>query len=262
MEDNSTQNLHELLIKYLDKELNEEEQVHVQTLLEEDVEAREMYENILLSRDIVRNAGLRARVKNLQQEYEKSEGIATPFEGKVVRGNFSKGLRKVIRVAAIVILILAFYSVFRYMNTTNEKVYANNFIAYKLTVSRGEVSNETGIDSLYISGNYDGVVNAVAQQQTPTQKEMFLAGIAYLEKNNANKAIDALKNVQELNKQQHAQLYSEEADYYLLLAYIKAGNIDAAQLQLHLILADKNHAYYQKAKDISSTDLKILKMKK
>ena len=67
--------------------------------------------------------------------------------------------------------------------------------------------------------------------------------------------------MQKVNNGSESKQFADESDYYLALAYIKAGNIDQAQAMLDKIIANPKHMYYAKAKEISNGSLTILKWK-
>ena len=164
------------------------------------------------------------------------------------------------RIAAVFILVIAGYGVYQFTSTNNSSLYEENFESYQLPVMRGE-AEANSIDSLYNANNYTAVITTVTAKPAKTQKDYFLAAQSYLQTNNATEAINAFKNVEQLNNASTEKYFVQETDYYLALAYIKANDIDEAEKQLNKITANTQHMFYSKAKEISSTKLTILKWK-
>jgi len=256
MQDNSTYDEMELLIRYMDGELTEEERTSTERMLQENASLHERYENLIAAKEAIRSQGLREKVQALHQQfYQQNEAKET---AKVVKP-FSLG-KTLMRVAAVLIIVVAGYFAYEYTITNNEKLYADNFVSYQLPVTRGD-QNADEIEHLYNEKDYDAVIDAVNRKPQKTQKDFFLKGQSYLQKNNAIAAIASFKIVEELNYTSKEKSFEQETDYYLLLAYLKVNDIDAARNKLQRITSDKHHLYYNKANEISNMQLEILKWK-
>ena len=264
MQDNYTyDDVIEQLVRYMDGELNADENAAVEKLLLQDAALKERFENLLAAKAAIRSKGLQQRVMALHQQYYatiRTDENNETQTAKIIKPSFGNTLKFVLRIAAVFIFIVAGYTVYQYSTTSNANVFADNFINYQLPVSRGE-NKETKIDSLYQSANYNALLQAFESSKDKTQKDYFLAALAYLETGNSNASINTFKNLQQINSAATEKYFVQETEYYLALAYIKAGNIDEAEKQLSTIKANKQHLFYQKANEISSTKLRILKMK-
>lgn len=262
MPDNSTQDsIIELLIRYLDGELTTDEAAAVESLLKNDVTARERYDNILAARDAIRLKGIREKVQSLhKQYYPLVSDEQTNETAKIIRPSISGRIKMIASIAAIFIVIIAGYVLYEYSTTSNESVYADNFMSYQLPVLRGEPSSGYP-DSLFNTGNFPGLIKAEETKQQLSQKEEFLLGLSYLQTGETNKAIVHLQTLQKMNSASTEKYFTDESDYYLALAYIKAGNILEAQDMLNKIASNPKHLYYARAKEVSKTALIILKWK-
>ncbi|CAN5816371.1 hypothetical protein BH10BAC2_BH10BAC2_26610 [soil metagenome] len=258
MQDNSTNNAMELLIKYMDGELDATEKAATEKLLQEDAALKERFENLLAAKQAIKSQGLKQHIQSLHQQYYSEIQVAETAPAKVVKPAF--GIKTFMRIAAVFILVIAGYGVYQYTATNNESLFADNFISYQLPVTRGANSPDE-IDSLYSVNNYAAVIQAVQYKDVKTQKDYFLAAQAHLQMNDATAAIAAFKNVEQINSTATDKYFAQETDYYLALAYIKAGNIEEAEKQLSKITANKQHMFYSKASEISSTKLMMLKWK-
>jgi tetratricopeptide (TPR) repeat protein len=219
------------------------------------------------ARNAIKAQGLKQRVRAIHNEYYprvEEDGQTTTSTGKIVKQAFGSPFRMIIRVAARVAAIFIFvflgYGIYEYITTTKNSMFATNFIRYDLSTVTGE-AQQNNIDSLYKQNNYTSVIDAFKSMQKKIPESYFLAGLSYLEIGDANHAIETFRKLQRLNSSSNEKYFGEETDYYLALAYIKNGNIEEAQKQLQLITSDKQHKYYQKAKEISTLKLQILKWK-
>lgn len=258
MQDNSTNDVMELLISYIDGELDATEKAAAEKLLQEDAALKERFDNLLAAKQAIKSQGLKQHIQSLHQQYYTEVQATETAPVKVIKPAF--GLKTFMRIAAVFILVVAGYGVYQYTATDNESLYADNYISYLLPVTRG-AEQPDDLDALYSANNYTAVIAAVNGKQQKTQKDYFLAAQAYLQTNDAAAAISAFKNVEQLNSTSTDKYFAEETDYYLALAYIKAGNIDAAEKQLNKINANKQHMFYNKASAISNMKLTILKWK-
>jgi len=258
MQDNFTNDVMEQLIRYIDGESSPQETAATEKLLSEDAAVKERYDNLLAARDAIRSKGIQQRVQALHHQFYNE--INTRQTAKIIKPAFGN-FKLIARIAAVFILVIAGYAVYEYSATTSETLYADNFINYQLPVTRGDHQQADVIDSLYQANNYAAVIASVQLKPQKVQKDYFLAGLAWLETGNAAAAINAFKNVEQLNNNSPKKYFVQETDYYLALAYIKAGNIEEAEKQLNVITTNKQHMYYQKASEISRTKLTMLKWK-
>ncbi len=258
MPDNFTGDITEMLIRYMDNELSEKEKPAVEKLLQENAEANERYQLLLAAKQAIRSGGLKQRVQKIHDEYIQANAKTEPAHAKVVRA--SSVFKTFMRIAAVFVIAVGGYGVYEYSTTNNASVFNNNFAKYELPVNRGENSTND-IDSLYNASNYAAAINAFEAKTQKDQKDYFIAGQSYLQLNNADKAIAAFEQIQNLNSTSTTKYFVEETDYYLALAFIKAGKISEAQSQLDKITSDKQHLFYNQAKNISGLKLHILKLK-
>jgi tetratricopeptide (TPR) repeat protein len=255
MQDNSTT---EVLIRYMDGELNEAEKQAAEKLLQDDVSLQERYQYLLAAKQAIKSQGVRQRVQAIHQEYKQEVSEPKPISPKVIK--HKRSFKTFMRIAAVFIVAVVGYGVFLYVSTTNQSVYNANFISYQFPVTRGgDQADNLGV--LYNAGNYDAVIDAFNVKQSKKQKDYFLAGQAYLQLNNANAAIDAFQQVENLNTKGTEKYFEQETDYYLMLAYIKGGKIEKAENLLNKITSNKQHLFYNKTKNISRLKLTILKRK-
>ena len=57
-----------------------------------------------------------------------------------------------------------------------------------------------------------------------------------------------LRLIENLNNNSSEKYFEQETDYYLMLAYIKSGEINQAKRQLDKITSNKQHMFYNNCK--------------
>jgi tetratricopeptide (TPR) repeat protein len=258
MQDNSTNDIAEMLIRYMDGDMSAAERAVTEKMLQEDAAIQERYQYFKEAKRAIRSQGLKQRVMAIHQEYAQEVPSTGNNKAKVVKP--SSLLKTWISIAAIFVLVFVGYSTYRYVSTTTDSVYNENFMAYQLPVNRGN-NQADSLNSLYKAGKYNAVINAFNALQSKDQKAYFLAGQAFLQLDNPKAAIGAFKQVENINNNSTDKYFEQETDYYLALAYIKAGNIEAAEEKLNRITSNKQHLFYHKATNISRTKLMMLKWK-
>lgn len=252
----------ELLIRYADNDVSAEEKAMMQDKLQQDESLRERYNNILLAKEAVSSAGLADKVKELHQKYYNAANESNKAaEGKIKELPRTGNISALLRIAAVFFIAVAGYGIFRYSATGNDSFYNKNYIAYSLPSLRGENNTDDKMDSLYRAGQYNEALSLFTSLQTPSPENYFIAGLSYLNMNNAPSAIAAFEKLQQVNAASPEKHFEQEAEYYLALAYIKAGRIDDAEKLLTKIKSDKQHLYYAKVNEMSALDLMILRMK-
>lgn len=250
-------NIIEKLVRYTDGESSAEEIAEVGQLLQQNEAVCERYENIVSAKAAIRSLGLQQRIGKLHRDYhaEKQQNNT-----RAVRPKFTMA-KTFLRVAAVLIFFVGGYGVYEYATVSNESVFEKNYIGYQLPVLRGE-QNENITDSLYRAGKFAELQKIFEQAAAKTQHDYFIAGLSYLETNNAAEAIQAFTSLQRLNNSSAEKYFVQETEFYLALAYIKNGNVDEAEQLLHNIQNSRQHIFYNKASEISSMQLQVLKWKK
>jgi hypothetical protein len=250
----------QILIDYLDNQLQGQERQQAEQLLKEDLAAARELEHLLFSVELIREAALMEQVIAVRAEHQaqaKVISIQKKEDGAVIR-SFS---RTFLRVAAAVLLFAGAGSVYKYSTTSTSSVYDQAFSSFELSTSRGN-NNDGKLEQAYRNRNWKEVENIAGLEKEKDNKTSFLAGMAAMELKNYNKAIRFFNDVILENQHNANPLYQDEAEYYLAMADLAAHQPAAGIAILRKIRADKEHLFYKKASAISALDLKLLELKK
>ena len=256
MPDNNAEDITTLLVRYIDDELETNQQTEVERLLRENERVNDEYNLLLAAKSAIKDYGLKQKVGALHKEMMQELKPATQ-PVKIRRMSFAQ---KLMRVAAVLIIAVAGFGVIQYSTTNSNKLYSDNYIPYYQNVTRSN-GKQNRIDQLYNTGKYALVINLVDEKPVKEQQDYFLEGQSYLQLNKPQNAIQYFEKLKQLNTAQTKNLYADANDYYEMLAYIKAENITAAKALRAQILSNPKHSYYQKTKDISGFKLWLLGLK-
>ena len=246
MSDNFNDDIMETLVKYADNELNTDEQQAVERLLQNNIELKERYQNLIIAKQATRSLGIKKRVQRIHSEFMQEAKPVKEVKTKVI--NSTSFFKTFMRVAAVFFIAVAGYGVFLYSSTSNQSEYDNNFITYYAATIRGNESVNT-LSAIYNNGNYNEVIKSLSAIQNKTQQDYFIAAQSYLQLNKTTDAINAFKAMEDLNNNSSQKYFEQETDYYLMLAYIKNGGIKLAEQKLDKITSNKQHLFYNKAKN-------------
>jgi len=227
----------ELLIQYLDGELEGEELQSIKNNIEANPDLLDELENLRLAREAVNSYGLREKIRAIHPEMMRDLKEKTKPGGSVTKMIFQYGLR----VAAVLIILFGISAMYQYFTGTPEKLFSAKFQSFELRELRGEPVNP--IEDVYKAGKMGDVISAFNKINKPSQEDYFLAGNAFLNSRQPKNAIDALIKLQETNKSLNQHLFEEDTEYYLALAYLDNGQAAQALPILEKIHADPNHPY-------------------
>lgn len=257
MDNNLYNDITERLIAYIDGEMSDENMRETEVMIAAQPALKEQLEQLRAAKEAIASAGNRLSVIKAQKDFENNRKQKAEAPA-MVKPMFS--LKTFMRVAAIFILIASGFVIYEYSATTASGLYSENYSAYKIPVLRGD-KNITDIEDAYQKNDYDKVIFLFNNKQIKNQQDYFIAGLSFLEKNNTKDCINALNMVKQLNTQQQEKAYNYETDYYLAMAWLKAGNADEFENAANVILKDTSHPYYSSIKNIKSWQIQVLKWK-
>ena len=253
--DNSTHNMSEKLVQYLDGELTRAEKIDLELKLSADKSLQGELDSLKATREAIKLYGLQQKVSGIHLHMMKE--MQTPAK-KI--SSTRRIIRYSIAVAASVVLIVGGIAGYNFYNLSSDKVFASKYHSYELNTVRDiDSSKISPVEKAYREKDYNKAVQIHSQGGYITVKETFLAGMSYMELGNNTKAIDELKKVIAYNEAGGNSLFKDGAEYYLALTYIRNKDYDFALDILRSIKENPGHLYHEKITGKLIRQVKMLK---
>ncbi len=220
--------------QYLKGRMTEKEMAHFKNQLEEDATLRAELENYEISREAIRNYGLRQELKDIRSKMLVEPAAATKPKVLPFSAYWS-------RVAAAVLFLVAGLLALQIATLSGEDLYEEKAFPYEVTTSRNaeeptDTQNQT-IQEYYGSGNFRETIAQYENLANPPSAAAFVAGNAYLQLDQPQQAIDAFQKVLDTNARQGTRVFQEDAAFYLAMSYLRTGNYEEALSRLRQIKA-------------------------
>ena len=235
----------DMLIQYLDNELDPQERLLVESQLSADAALQEQLERLRVAKQAFKQYARRQQVGAIHAEMMKSRKPAPV-----------RLLRMTMRVAALLMVLLLIAGLVQYSLLDASRLYSTQYETFTLGISR-DVTSASPIEQAYRQGNMQQVI--ALYESNPT--DHFLAGQAYLSQNNPQQAIAAFEKQLNANANLELKPYQDDAEYYLALAWLKAGRTDKALPLFEKIHSQPVHAYHHEVSGWYLTKLRWLKRK-
>lgn len=236
-----------LLIDHLDESLQGGSLPEAATLIDNDPQAQETYHYLCVAVDAVQHAALHRQVAAVREQLQTEQ--QRPGRSIV------RLLRSGMGIAAVAVGLLGLIAIFKFISVTPKSVYENQFVAYELRTTRSSAETDA-LKAAYQQQDWQQVLNAYHFLPVKSGEAHFLAAMAAMHLKRFEEAIPKLDIIRS-----DYSSFVDEADYYLALAWLATGKTKEAVALLQSIRSDKDHTYYEKARDISALDLKILSLK-
>ena len=237
--DNSTNNMSEKLVQYLDGELSGREKDDLEKQLVTDKDLPGQLESLKLAREAIRGYGLKQQVAGIHQQ------MMSEFQTPVKKISSTRLIiRYSIAIAASVLVVLLGRVIYNSNNLSSDKLFADNYHSYELSTLRGDDSEETPVEKAYKEKNYKLVTELA--DSSGIIKNIFLSAMSYLELKNDARTIQEFKKVIGKNESAGTNVLKDAAEYFLSLAYLRNKNYDQALKLMNKIYDNPNHLYYEK----------------
>jgi len=243
----------EILIDYLDGELNEEEFKQAESLIKNEIPVAGDLEYLKLAIETVRRDAIMQRVSAVRGSLSKNQQFTQPTK-TIVRSMYTTAMR----VAAIFILLIGVAVVYKYVSVNNQSIYNKQFTAYELSSARGQETGDVQAEA-FRNKNWNEVISLYHEHNTQSNKSSFLAAVSEMQLNHFPQAVAIFEKLLETKTGDNS--YHEESEYYLFLAYLMNHEEIKAVRMFEKIKADTNHTYYPMVSNISPIDLKIIELK-
>jgi tetratricopeptide (TPR) repeat protein len=210
-----------------------------------------------LASEAIEKYAIREKVSDVHSRYLAARKAKTQVTPPVVPINRNKWM---MRVAASVALLTGLYITSENMLLNSERIYKAHFQDYYVNVERSmEGTRRYKIDEYFREGNYNGIIKAYQQLPQRSNKEMFLAGYAYLKEEEYTEASRLFNMILNSNDGDGELLFKDEAEYYLAMTYLKLREVDKAYQLLTKIKEDRAHTFNENVDNWTLTKMKWFK---
>ena len=248
------ENLHtdELLMQYLDGEMDEPEKRSFESVLEKDPALREKLFQLKMAVEAVREIGEIERVKSIHAQMmtellEPKYSTVAPVRTLV---------RKSLAVAASIIFLLMVAGAWWLSRLTPEKLYGAHWVDAPGPTERGTGEDRAPVRQWYAEKKFRQV-EQYARNHSLSSQDSFLVAVSYLQLNEPRLALQWMEPLR-----RPGSAYSPDAEYYSALAFIKVQNYAAALPLLQQIHKDKSHVYHNLVTGAFIREVKLLQWKK
>ena len=238
---NENSNHTEILIQYLDGELQAEELERLKKNLADNPSLTEELANLQLAREAARRYGLKSKINDIHKEMMLEMKQGKPAKSSVIKMLAQTGLR----VAAVFVVLVGLSAIYQYFTTSPEKLFNENYQPYSIHEVRGMPVNSRLLEN-YKHGNMDSVIMEFNALRAPEPEEYILTGIAFLESNQPERAIGTFNKLIQQNADSKTDFFEDDAEYYLAMSYLKNLEPQKALPILEKIQADPSHPYNSK----------------
>jgi tetratricopeptide (TPR) repeat protein len=248
----------EQLIDHLDSTHLGQGSVDMDTRIAADAETSLEWKQLRLAVDAVEQAALYEKVSTVRAEW-----LANRFDAKIVSdvqpgGAVVRSISRVaLRAAAVIFVIGASATIYKYSVTSSSGIYSAYYTAYDLNTSRGATVAQDDMEEAYKARNWSGVDDAFKKKKVKNNKSYFLEGMADMEAKKYDEAIGMFQQVMAANSLAGSDYFEDEAEFYLAMAWLARNDVKEAMPLLDKIKADKTHLYHDVVVKMSSLDLRI-----
>lgn len=237
----------ELLIRYLDGELDETEHLALEARLHSDEALKEELNRLKTSMQAINFYGIAQQVAAIHREEVKH-----PIHSgaKIVRMT----TRKWIAIAASVLLFISGAGLLYISNLSNDKVFKEAFVDYSAAGIRSNVSSSP-VKTAYQQNDYTTVFN-LSKTSTLDEEDQLLIALARFKTNDFIGAIEQLSAIAASRSK-----FKQDAEFYLAMCYLKTKKYDAALQVMNAIHNDKNHLYHERITGKEIREVELLKWK-
>ncbi len=249
MEDNNT--TLELLDKYLDDKLDNNEKLLVEKRLNESERLRLELATLKMSRAAIRAQGIKTTVAKVHQSFlypnrlENNKSIPLHNKHNLFRWGMS--------IAASI--TLALIGIFIYLNVgvNATSIYEKEYVAYKLPVNRSQGEAFTTVDSLYLAKDFASVISQFKAISDRSRRDYFLTAMAHINREEFEEAITLFQQlITENSTRSDPKYFEEETDFYLGLSFLQTGQYQSSLTYFENIKNNPKHLYHN---NISQQDL-------
>lgn len=245
----------EKLVLYLDGSLEGAEKDQFLQQLQADQDLQAEFQRLKEAREAIRYYGLQQKVATIHT------GMMAEMKTPVKPISSSRKIfRYTMAAAASLILMIGAWMLYSFFSLSADKVFASNYQSYELPANRGDQRSALTVsETLFTNHQYQELLSQFREKKLVTISDQFLCGMAAIELKDDKQAINIFRNLLEDNKRTGNTRYSDQAEYYLALTYIRNKDYDFALPILQKIKQDPAHTYQNKITGRMIRNVKLLK---
>lgn len=233
---------------YLEGRMDKPEESDFEKELESNPELAEHYK---LSKEIdtfIRNENRREFKELVMQAWDKNNEKRLRVEKAKKR--LLSPRNQFIAAAFIILSLSIFLVVNSRKRTSHSYLFKNHFAHYGYTIEPRGAGDSIGSFyngmRLYEAGSFEDAISSfIDTEQNYNQISNFYIGLCYLELDQYKNAIIYLQKATAINGEQ-----TQEAEWYLALAYLAEGKIKQTEGLLIQIINSQEHYYQQQAQNL------------
>jgi tetratricopeptide (TPR) repeat protein len=224
----------EMLMRYLDGELAEQERVALEARLESDEALQQQLLNLRVAVQAIRQYGTAQTVAALHPQM--MQGLKRSAEKpKVV--SISRTVRLTMAVAASLLILFIGFRVYEATQLSADKLYSESFVDFDVSATRNAAAATSTFETLYRQKDYSGVIRL--NSDTISSKALLLVGLSYLHVDQPLKAVEKFNSLTLKEND-----YRQDAEFYSSLAYLKLKEYSKALPLMQKISGDASHLYH------------------
>lgn len=250
----------ELIDRYIDNQLPQDQAQQIEKTLQEDAELQRLLESVKVARKVIQFRALTIKMKGLHEKHIQAIRNEQRIDN-VIPMPVNRSYSWVTRIAASVILILVSYGTYQYVSLDTVHLYNDKFISYYLPTTRSSAKTQSSLNALYSSGNYAAVIQHFNKLPDKVASDYFLTGVSYLHQKEYKQAINTLKQLREYNNNRSDDYFVQETDYYLALAYLGDNKVEQSYKLFEAIHHTPRHMFSETVTDLDMIKLRILLLK-
>jgi hypothetical protein len=162
--------------------------------------------------ELLRFQGLKSEVEKANKAYQNRKESKFSFP--------------TIKIAAIVIFGLLTFSSFWILQTEGVDLLENVQIEYIEPNQRGDAEEKQRAELLYITKDYEGLINLYVSSKGPSEKLEFLTAMAYF---NKKEYIKVLELIEKLKTRSKTNTYKNEIEFYNCQSLIALNKYSEAE---------------------------------
>ena len=158
-------------------------------------------------------------------------------------------IRHSVAIASGLSLLILCYLAYTFFTLSPNTLYTDNYTPYKPDSREGGTGdNPSKIEKAFRESNYTEVIHL--NETSPLfPKDIFLTGLSFLETGNLSKAISSFQVVLADADKTKSTVLTDEAEYYLALAFLKNRDFDQAielMIRIHDNPRHTNHGKFSR----------------